>query len=177
MAGPSSSVIEAVSLDIELPKRDLIKFQRELGKLPEKVKSRISRDIRKELMGPASNIVSDFPPDAPLSGMIPRWGRVNAKIRVYPMSDEGKAIAVIGIAGEDRGFNRTLAIIERAGSRSGGLTPWGRTMTKWLQERYPLVGKGGRFIWKSWLKHRPEAIRGVVSVINRFVSDYNRQVK
>lgn len=177
MVAPNAEVIEAVSLDIQLPKRDLIKFQRELGKLPDKVKRRIARDIRKELQGPAGKIVSDFPPDAPLSGMIPRWGRVHAKIRVYPMSNEGRAIATIGIAGEDRGFNRTLAIIERAGSRSDGLTPWGRTMTKWLQERHPLVGKGGRFVWKAWLKHRPEAIRGVVSVINKFVDDYNREAK
>jgi len=111
-----------------------------------------------------------------MSGMVPRWGRVKSQIRTIPGVKNGRAIATIGIAGEDRGFNRTVAIVERAGSRSAGLTPQGRTMTSVLQERFPLVGRGGRFVWKSWLKHRPEAIRAAILIINKFVIQYNKGV-
>lgn len=168
---------EAVQLTIDLPKRTIIEFQRELNKLPDKVRKRVARQLRTALLGPAGKIVADFPREAPMSGMVPRWGYVKATIRTKPDAPDGRAIALIGIAGEDKGFNRTVAITERAGSRSPGLTPWGKKMTSVLQDRYPLVGKGGRFIWRSWLKHRPEAVRAVLSILDAFVSDYNRKVR
>lgn len=165
---------EAVSLSIDIPRATITRVQRNLDRLPAEVKKALARDLRGVLKGPASSIVADFP-DAPMSGMVPRWGRVKASIRTNPNSKNGRAIAVIGIAGETKGFNRLVAITERAGSRTPGLTPWGRKMTSVLQDRYPLVGKGGRFIWKSWLKHRPRAVGGAIGILNKFVLQYNRR--
>lgn len=168
---------EAVSLTIDLPKRTIIEFQRELNKVPDKVRKKVARELRTALQGPAAKVVAAFPREAPMSGMTARWGYVKSTIRTNPNAPDGRAIALIGIAGEDKGFNRTVAITERAGSRSPGLTPWGRKMTSVLQDRYPLVGKGGRFIWKAWLKYRPEAVRAVLTILDSFVNDYNRKVR
>lgn len=175
---------EAVQLSVDVPKRTLIVVQRELGRLPDQVRKELAKNIRKALKGPAANIVADFPAmseypgrGAPMSGMTATWGRIQSSIRTNPTADDGRAIAVISVAGEDRAFNRTLAITERAGSRTAGSTIQGRQMTKVLQERFPLIGRGGRFIWKSWLKHRPEAIRGVLVVLNAFVDQYNRSIR
>lgn len=168
---------EAVQLSIEVPTRTRIIVQRELNRLPDQVKKELSSNLRKALKGPAANIVADFPKRAPMSGMESTWGYVNASIRTNPKAKDGRAIAIIAVAGEDKAFNRTVAITERAGSRTAGYTASGRRMTKVLQDRYPLVGKGGRFIWKSWLKHKPEAIRGALLILNAFVEKYNRGVR
>lgn len=168
---------EAVQLSIEVPTRTRIVVQRELARLPDKVRKELARDLRKALKGPAANIVADFPKVAPMSGMTTTWGNVKASIRTNPTAKDGRAIALIAVAGEDKGFNRTVAITERAGSRTAGYTASGRRMTAVLQERYPLVGRGGRFIWKSWLKHKPEAIRGALLILNAFVEKYNRSIR
>lgn len=165
---------EAVSLSVDIPRATITRVQRELNRLPVEVKKALAKDLRGALQGPASRIVADFP-SAPMSGMVPRWGNVKASIRTNPTAADGRAIAVIGIAGETKNFNRLVAITERAGSRTPGLTPYGRKMTSVLQGRYPLVGKGGRFIWKSWLKHRPVAVGGAIKILNDFVLQYSRR--
>lgn len=174
MVNQISAGQEAVSLTIDVPRATLAKVQRNLDRLPADVKKSLSRNLVSALRGPAAKIVADFP-SAPMSGMVPRWGGVKSSIRTNPASKNGRAIAVIGIAGETKNFNRLVAITERAGSRTPGLTPYGRVMTSTLQQRYPLVGKGGRFIWRSWLKHRPEAVGGALKILNDFVSQYNRR--
>jgi hypothetical protein len=169
---------EVTNLEIIVPQATLTRVQRELRRLPKEVQTRLSKDLRSELQGPASNIVRDFPSKAPMSGMNARWGRVKSSIRTYPNPRDGRAIATIGVAGENQQFNRLVAITERAGSRSPGLTPSGRTMIKTLDrpDRYPLVGRhGGRFIWKAWLKYRPQAVGGAINILERFVADYNRR--
>ena len=112
-----------------------------------------------------------------MSGMAMTWGYVKSSIRTNPRAKDGRAIAIIAIAGENKQFNRTLAITERAGSRTAGYTASGRRMTQVLQDRYPLVGRGGRFVWKAWLKHKPEAMRGALTILNNFVAQYNRGIR
>jgi len=170
---------DVVGVDLKIPPRTIMRVQNQLAGLPKEVQTKLAKDLRKELVGPAANIVSDFPKKAPMSGMTGRWGFVKSTIRTFPNSRPGRAIALIGVAGENRGFNRLVAITERAGSRSAGLTRSGKQMIKTLQQpdRFPLVGKGGRFIWKSWLKHRPTAIRGALSILNDFVTQYNRRFR
>lgn len=180
MVVPDSSLppgSEAVQMYVELPKRSVLEFQREIQKMPDQVRKHLAKQLKKDLLGPAAHIVAAFPDKAPMSGMIPRWGVVKATVRTYPLADAGKAIATIGIYGENRAFNRLVAITERAGSRTDGLTPWGRRMTAVLQNRYPLVGQGGRFIWKAWLKYRPKAVGVALSAITSFVDDYNGKVR
>lgn len=169
--GPGS---EAVQLEIKLPQKTINQVQYRLATLDPQVRKELAKDLRTALKGPAASIVADFPRQAPMSGMTPRWGRVKASIRTNPMAAQGRAIAIIGVAGEDKGFNRTVAITERAGSRTEGYTKQGRVMTRVLEDRYPLVGKGGRFIWKAWLKHKPKAVAGALAILNKFVEKYNR---
>jgi hypothetical protein len=145
---------EAVSLSIEVPQKTLIQLQRTLNRIDPELKKTLARDLKTALLGPAAKVVADFSGiiggrPSPMSGMDARWGRVKASVKTYPTPRDGRAIAIIGIAGEDKGFNRTVAITERAGSRTKGLTRAGMTMIRVLQERYPLVGRGGRFIWRS----------------------------
>jgi hypothetical protein len=82
------------------------------------------------------------------------------------------------IAVSGPGFARLLSITERAGSRSGGYTPSGKAMIKGptgkgLQDRYPLVGRGGRFIWKAFLSELPELQEVSIKIVNDFVDDVN----
>lgn len=165
---------DGLQLDIQVPPKVERRLQRTLQQIDPKLKRRLSSHLRTGLNPIADKVAQGVPRQAPLSGMTGRWGAVSAKVRTFPAARPGRAIAVINVAGDDRAFNRLLAITERAGSRTPGLTRVGRIMTSILQRRYPLVGSGGRFVWKAWLKHRPQAVGIAIDGINKFVDTINR---
>jgi hypothetical protein len=99
-----------------------------------------------------------------------------AEIKTFPKGRPGRAIATIRVMGDSGGFAKLLSITELAGSVTpGGYSKRGASMISVLQEDYPLVGKGGRFVWKAWLKVRPEAVGLAIASINRFVEKFNRK--
>lgn len=164
-----------VELDVKIPPRTEGRLRRTIAKVPKGVRRQLSNDLRRELKPIAARVAAGVPNQAPLSGMAPRWGGAEAEVKTFPAGKPGRAIATINVYGEDQKFNRLLAITERAGSRSEGISPRGKAMISNLEERYPLVGQGGRFIWKAWLKHRPEAVGRAIDSINRFVDKMNSQ--
>ena len=138
-----------------------------------KLKARMQRDLRTKLRPMADKIAGQVPNTGPLSRMTPRWGTAQAKVTTAPGSKAGRAIVMIAVSGP--GFERILSITERAGSRSSGFTNSGKAMITALQERYPLVGKGGRFIWKAFLRNQPMLNATSIQIINDFVDDINSQ--
>lgn len=160
-------------------KYDDLKFAIERAKLIDpKLKARMQRDLRTQLRPMADKIAGKVPNTGPLSGMTPRWGTAQAKVTTAPNSRAGRAIVMIAVSGP--GFARMLSITERAGSRTGGYTASGKAMIngpsgKGLQDRYPLVGKGGRFIWKAFLGYLPVLSQVSIKIINDFVDDVNSQ--
>lgn len=166
---------DGIQLDIVIPKKTERELQRTLKKIDPKLKRKLSSHLRGGLNPIADKVAQGVPSQAPLSGMTGRWGAVSAKVRTFPAARPGRAIALINVSGDDRAFNRLLAITERAGSRTPGLTNVGRIMTSVLEDRYPLVGSGGRFVWKAWLKHRPQAVAIAIEGINKFVDTVNRR--
>lgn len=141
-----------------------------------KLKAKMQRELRKDLRPMADKIAGRVPNTGPLSGMTPRWGTAVGKVRTTPSSAPGNAIVMISVAGP--GFARMLSITERAGSRTDGYTPAGKAMIKGpsgkgLQDRYPLVGKGGRFIWKAFLRYQPLLTTVSLKIVNDFIDDVN----
>lgn len=166
-----------IALDVEIPPAEVAKVQAMLKSVEPKLRRSLSRDLNKSLKPTAAQIVSDFPA-APLSGLESRWGGVSAKVRVDLNGPPNKALARIIVKADPPSFARLLSITERAGSRSGGFTPQGRAMISnsrgGLQERKPLVGRGGRFLFKSFFEQRNNVNRQVIDALERFVSKFNK---
>jgi hypothetical protein len=168
---------ELVQLSVEIPQARLAEVRAILQSVDPKLKRAMAKDLRQGLGEVADNIVSDFPREAPLSGMSARWGRVSAKVVTNSMAKPGRALATISVSGEPD-FARLLSITERAGSRSSGFTPYGQAMISnprgGLQERFPLDGKGGRFVFKAFRKQLPQAIAVAMASIDKFIDKFNR---
>jgi hypothetical protein len=160
-------------ISAEIPPATIAKTRAMLARVDPNLKRALAKDLRSGLSPTASKIVSDFPRQAPLSGMTPRWGNVSAKVVTNSMAKPGRAIATINVSGGTE-FARLLAITERAGSRSSGFVPRGRAMIQNLQERFPLDGRGGRFVFKSFRQHLPDAIDVALKSIDRFIDNFNR---
>lgn len=170
-----------VSVEVKIPASTERRIRKTLNDIPPKLKAQLSRDLRtsltpvaQEVARTAQNNARGRTSAAPLSGMTERWGNMSGKVATYPSAKPGRAIAVIRVEGDDARFRRILAITERAGTRTSGYTRVGKVMTNRLQKRFPLAGRGGRFIWKAWLRHRPEAVQLAIEAIEKFVEKTNR---
>jgi hypothetical protein len=172
-----SAGMDVVNIQVEIPPARLAEVRAMLARVDPKLKTALAKDLRTGLSPIASRIVADFPKVAPLSGMGPRWGQVSAKVVTNSMAKPGRALALINVRGETA-FARLLSITERAGSRSNGFSGRGRAMISnprgGLQERFPLDGKGGRFVFRSFRSHLPEAIAVAMKSIDRFIDNFNR---
>lgn len=172
---------EGVEITVQIPARTEAQLRKALKDIDPKLRNRLSAKLRSGLGPTAGKIAARAQSNAsrsggfaPLSGMEPRWGNMSAKVKTFPKGKPGRAIATISVFGDDTQFNRILAITERAGSVTKGYTVQGRNMIRALQDRMPLVGRGGRFIWKAWLEYRPEAVAIAIDEINKFVATYNK---
>ena len=127
----------------------------------------------------AQQIANAVPSVAPLSGMTPRWGYAKSNVRTFLNARPGRAIATINVQGDGYAFTRLLAITERAGSRTEGYSRRGRDMIRALNfpDRYPMDGKGGRFIWAAWMKYRPLAKQAALDIINRWTFEINLKLR
>ena len=136
------------------------------------LRQKMQRDLRNKLGGLAKAVGAGVPSRAPLSGMESRWGNAVGKVKTATGGKANKAIVMIAVSGP--GFEKAFAIAERAGSRSGGFTGAGRAMITALQQRYPLVmGAGGRFAFKEFLKHQDELRRVSLGILSDFIDDVN----
>jgi len=132
----------------------------------------MQRGLRDKLGGLASEVASGVRPESPLKGMESRWGNAVGKVKTATGGKANKAIVMIAVSGP--GFEKNLAITERAGSRSTGFTGAGRAMITKLQERDPLIkGVGGRFIFAEFLKHQDELRRISLGILSDFIDGVN----
>jgi hypothetical protein len=166
-----------IALDVEIPPAEIAKVQAMLKRLEPSLRKNLSRDLNNSLKPTAAQIVKEFPP-APMSGLAPRWGGVKAAVRVDLNGPPNKALARFIIKADPPSFARLLSITERAGSRSSGLTPQGTNLISnsrgGLQQRNPLVGRGGRFLFKSFFDQRNDVSRKVIQALERFVDKFNK---
>jgi hypothetical protein len=167
-----------VTLEVQLSPSEMARIKAILQRVEPKLRNSLARDLRKNLKPVADNIVGAFPSQAPLSGMAPRWGGVDAKVVTNSMAKPGRALALFSVRANPASFARLLSITERAGSRSGGFTAQGKAMISnskgGLQERFPLDGSGGRFVFRAFRSNLPMALRITREAIDRFTDKFNR---
>jgi hypothetical protein len=173
----SQSIAGGIALDVHIPPAEIAKIQAMLKLVEPKLRRSLSRDLNKSLKPMAEQIEADFPP-APMSGLASRWGGVNASVRVDLNGPPNKALARFIIKANPPSFAKLLSITERAGSRSSGLTPQGTNLISnprgGLQQRTPLVGRGGRFLFASFFKQRTDVSRKVLEALDRFIDKFNK---
>ena len=164
-----------VSLETELPQSEIIRLRVILNSVDPKLRASLAKDLRTGLKPIADQIAGAFP-SAPLSGMAPRWGSVSAKVTTNSMARPGRGLAVFRVSANPSGFARLLSITERAGSRSDGFTPQGRAMIRTLNrpDRFPLDGRGGRFVFRPFRRNLPQAVNIALEAIDRFIEKFNR---
>lgn len=173
MAIGSGNASTFVGMEIAIPPKVERELRKTLGEIEPGVRRQLSNKLRSGLNAIGADVARRVPNQAPMSGMTERWGSAVSSIKTYPAAPPGKAIATIRISAGDSRFARLLSITELAGSVSKGFTKRGRHMINVLQDRAPLVGRGGRFVWKAWLKARPGAVGIAISAINEFVVKFN----
>lgn len=161
-------------MDIQIPPKTERELRAVLNKIEPGVRRQLSTKLRSGLKPIAAKVTAGIPVQAPLSGMAQNWGAAQAKVATYPKAPPGRAIATIKVSADSSRFAKYLSLTELAGYITPqGFTRTGRAMINNLQERYPLVGRGGRFIWKAWLKARPGAVAIAIDSINDFVTKFN----
>ena len=165
-----------VSIDAQLPPGEVAKVRAILNRVDPELRKALAKDLRSDLKPIANSIQGAFPSRAPLSGLAPRWGSVTAKVTTNSMARPGRALALFSVRANPAGFARLLSITERAGSRSSGLTRQGQAMISALQSpsRFPLDGKGGRFIFRPFRANLPKAVDIAREAIDRFIEKFNR---
>ena len=163
-----------VSIDAQLPPGEVAKVRAILNRVDPELRKALAKDLRRDLKPVANNIAGAFPSQSPLSGMTARWGGVSAKVTTNSMARPGRALALFSVKANPAGFARLLSITERAGSRSNGFTPQGSAMIRGLQSRYPLDGKGGRFVFRPFRANLPKAVDIARDAIDRFIDKFNR---
>jgi hypothetical protein len=62
---------------------------------------------------------------------------------------------------------RGVYIAELAGSRSSGYTTAGQNLISILNSRFPMKGKGGRFIYSKFRLLRPDVVRIAEGILDR----------
>lgn len=168
---------QPITLDVQLSPAQIAEVQAMLKLLDPKIRRSLSRTLNNTLKSNAQQIVKDFP-GPPMSGLAPRWGGITAAVRVDVNGPPNKALARFIVKANPPSFAKLLSITERAGSRSGGLTPQGSNLISnprgGLQERQPLVGRGGRFVFASFYKQRRDVSAKVVDALNKFITDFNK---
>ena len=169
--------VDGIELDIEIPPAEIAKIQAMLNRVEPRLRRSLSRDLHKSLKPIAQQIEADFPP-APMSGLASRWGSVTAKVGVDFNGPPKKAIARFVVKADPPSFARLLSITERAGSRTAGYTPQGMKLISnsrgGLQERAPLIGRGGRFLFASFYRQRNDVGRIVLAAFDRFIDKFNK---
>lgn len=163
---------------------------------PDTIKA-LKKDIGSKLGSVMSQIQSNIPEAAPLSGMKNRgrlrWTKPRVSISLTPatklkgrdyhplvsFSISGAAFKMTelaGIRGKYARDNRTPNYSNRWGtSQSHQVTTQGRYMVQTLQQRYPIKGKGGRFAWDAYIRIQDDVAGVVLEILDAFVTDFNRR--
>lgn len=145
------------------------------------------RDLKADLRPYAAQIASGIPTQSnpPLSGMDANrratgrtdlaWGGARASVYVTPGGGRG-SLARIEIYGPGA-YRGGFKMVDLAGTSNYTSTERGRIMNRQLQQRFPLSqnGKGGRFAWAGFMRHRPKFVEQVITRLDQYSQEINRR--
>jgi len=140
------------------------------------------RTLKADLKPYANQIARDIPGrgNPPLSGMSgtgrQSWGTTQSSQHVTPGGGRG-SLARIEIYGRAP-YRAGLKMVDLAGTSNYTATPQGRAMNAALQERFPLSngGKAGRFVWRGFMKYRPQFLKVVVRRLDEYSAEIQRRI-
>ena len=137
-------------------------------------------ELRSKLGNRARQTAEAVPVEPPLSGMgntgPTGWTSVRPSISVTPGRSRTTGNHLVSIRVTPRGKQRGVYIGELAGSRSGGTQARGRRLINVLNQRFPMIGAGGRFAYKKFRTLRPEAVDIATGLINRTVQKLDKKL-
>lgn len=150
---------------IETPKLDANDVRRVIKALKEidpQIVKDLRRGLRTKLSSVAQQVASAVPQDPPLSGFRnaggTQWSRVTGKISFTPGRSRKTGNHLVSLRVQPR-VGRGVYIAELAGSRSDGYTASGQNLIRVLNERQPMKGRGGRYIYAKFRLLRPDVIK------------------
>ena len=139
------------------------------------VEPNVVKDLRKELVGKLSGVakqVADaIPLEPPLSGFAngggTRWSKVTGKVSLTPGRPKFPGTSsLVSLRVVPPKTARGIFIAELAGSRSLGATPAGQNLIAVLNQRQPMIGRGGRYIYAKFRMLRPDVVRIAEGILN-----------
>ena len=134
----------------------------------------ITKDLRQNLrsqLAPIASQIADAVPSAPpLSGFAnggaTGWSAVTGKTSFTPgKSRFGGTSALVSIRVQPKA-TRGVYIAELAGSRTLGATAAGQNLIAVLNQRAPMKGRGGRYIYAKFRMLRPDVVRIAEGILN-----------
>jgi hypothetical protein len=162
---------------IETPKLNADDVRRALKALKE-IDPQIVKDLRKELrtrLSPiAQQVAQAVPNEPPLSGLGSQWSRVKGKVSLTPGRSKKTGNALVSVR-VDPVSGRGLYIAELAGSRSTG-TGTGRNLIEVLNQRKPMKGRGGRYVYAQFRLLRPDVIVIAEKILNDTFSKLEKEL-
>lgn len=172
-------------IDLGIPKETYAQFKQDFRELDKDTQRAIVKGIKgsiNEVAKKMKNEIHTSVQEPPMSGMkygnkSTRWRKPNISVSLTLLAGRGQRVAQLvgrGMAGHQRMFN----ITELAGSRSPGYTEEGRRMVRVLNDRNKLVkGKGGRYMFRSFVNNRMLLHDTVVRELNQLAQRLNMDLK
>lgn len=152
---------------------------KELDNVSPDLRKMMKKDLAQALEATAAKIKSSAPTEAPLSGMANngrlRYGKIRKPLISVTPGRSKRGVSFISIkigATPEAGFQ----MAELAGSRMNIKTRQGANFVKVINERHPMKGKAGRFVYDSFRKHRSEVIAKATLIVERYMALLNRKL-
>jgi hypothetical protein len=145
----------------------------------------IVKDLRKELrsnLSPiAQQVAASVPTEPPLSGFArsnaTAWAAVTGKTSFTPGKSRKGGNSLVSVRVEPRNGARGVYIAELAGSRSSGKTPQGSNLITVLNQRSPMKGRGGRYIYAQFRMLRPDVVGIAERILNKTFAKIERSLE
>ena len=150
---------------------------RELKHLEPDVIKDLRADLRTQLAATAQQVASAVPARPPLSGFGNNgetgWTRVRGSVGFTPSK---KGTSLVSIRVTPAGKRRGLYIAEMAGMRSSGESARGQTMIRNLNNRFPMIKRGGRFAFDRFRKLRPNVLDLAKNILKGTTDRVNKRL-
>lgn len=144
----------------------------------------VIKDLRATLkvtVGPyAAAIAAAVPSAPPLSGFAnngdTRWARVTGTVNLTPGRSKKTGNHLLSIRIKPAKEKRGVYIGEMAGMRTSGKTSAGRHLINVLNQRYPMVKRGGRWAFDKFRRTRPEFVKLAVLSVKLTTDKINKDL-
>lgn len=164
----------------EVNQNDLRAALRQLKEVDANVVKDLRKDLRAQLGPMAQQVAQSVPVDPPLSGFAGEsptsWTPVRGSVSFTPGSSRKTGNYLVSLRVTPRGKRRGLYIAELAGSRSNGKTASGKAMVRNLNQRFPMVKRGGRFAFKKFRSLRPSVVVLATKIVKNTTDKVNKKL-